>query len=179
MTAPHGCISKAQEFLRTTIANSATFQTLVGAGDAATALASIYHEALPPPAGNATEPALAELQCYRPVACGWTNEEEGGCIKSLQSISTRSDFREAGQLFAFSEEDVPIGIANDPSEVDLQFKNTVGQIIDDVCLLAGQAGYLAFNQIASSGPFRTHENAVKTEGDAQSMLLRFDWGAAA
>jgi len=178
MTAPAGCISLAQDYWRKTLAGSATLQVWAGVhtdpSPATAVLERIHHEALPPP-DSGGEYTLSELQSLRPYVIVWT-EEESGFELNISDMDASQGFVESGSLRAELVQDVPSEIADDPAEVDLQFRNTVGQILDDMAALAGQAGYLAFTRIVASGPHRAHPEHVTDMGDFQVYELLAFWG---
>jgi len=175
VTDPAGGMSLAQEYLRTALADCSTFQAWVGAADQAEALARIYHEALPAPA-NGNEYTLAELQAYRPFALIWTSEQNGYSKRRL-AVGT---WAESGRIMIRLEEDVDPQIANDPAEVARRFRNTIGQIIDELCALTDPgAGYLVFHTVTvEAGPIRTEEDEARTLGDAQAVELSVEYGSA-
>ena len=74
MTAPTGSYGKAKDALADTLAGTSAFQTWVGAGDAETAAASIYRDALPLPA-NKTHHTASELADLRPFALVGTTRQ--------------------------------------------------------------------------------------------------------
>jgi len=175
MTAAAGCLAKAQDFLRATLAGSAMFKTWVDADDVDGALASIYMEGLPAPAAGAAVHTLLELQTYRPFAVVWT-QENAGFQRTRKAVGT---WRESGRLCLRLVQDTPAAVLANKPEADLLFKNTIGQIIDQMCDLAGGAGYLDIDTIAvDDGPYRTHPDAAADEGDAQGIDLGITYGGA-
>ena len=173
MTSPAGSISLAQEYLRDTLAASATFQAWVGAASAAAAEASIYQDDLPAPA-TPPEYTLAELQGYRPMAIIQT-DEDGGYLVEQDSAGDGFDFDEHGKLWLCLEGNVSEALANQNAEMLLQFRNTVGQILDDMLALAGTVGYLAMRRVRVFGPFRTHPDKAARQGDAVWVWLHIEW----
>ena len=173
MTAPAGSMMLAQHYLRQSLANSATFRTWTETADEAAALAKIHYEGLPPPADNAADYTAAALTAYRPYAVVWTDEENG----FWKNKEASGFFRAGGRLILKFEQDVPEAIAADPAEIDLRFKNTIGQIIDDLCnLTLVGVGYLCFERITVDiGPYRTHPDDVPSQGDWQAIEIGVDW----
>lgn len=172
MTAPSGGPSLALDYLKTTLANSAAFQTLVGAEDATEAKASIYLHSLPVPA-DANQYTLAELTGYRPYALLWTTRYEG----AHEASDSAHRFRENGAMSMQIEQDVASAITTNNAEVELRWENTIGNIIGELFDLAGQAGYLAITRIsANDGLHRTHPDQYATLGDSQWADLEVEWG---
>lgn len=178
MTAPLGSMSLAQEYLRITLADCAAFRALVGAtgGTAqAQALARIYHDALPPPRVGPGH-TLAELELYRPCALLWQHQS-GGFGRKVVAVGSSVDH---GVLMMRIAADVDKEISENHQEVYIRFQNAISQIIDDLVVLAGQAGYLAITQIdVEAGPYRTHPDEYDTTGDCQFCDLRITWGVEA
>ncbi len=178
MTAPAGSISLAQEHLRTMLADCDAFRTWAGAADQAEALERIHHEGLPAPANHADVFTLAELQAYRPYAVVYTGEENG-FSRTLDAAGGDFSFASSGQLKLRLYQDAPESCGDEPSsDANLQFKNAIGQILDDLCELAGQPGYLAFNQITlDNGPYWAHPNSAPTEGVWQGVEIGIQWSS--
>lgn len=173
MTA--GSLSLAQENLRVTLAACAKFQTWVGAASAAAALASIHHDGLPAPADAKKGYTLAELQGYRPFAIVYT-QEQGGYSRQIAAVRT---YRDGGRLKLRLEQDVPALLAGDIASADVAWKDTIGQIIDQMAALAGVAPYLDIRQITvDDGPYRNHPDTAADQGDAQGIELGITWGTA-
>jgi len=171
MTAAAGSLMKAQDHLRTMLANAAAVRTWMGVETVAAALAKIHHEALPPPADDAVEYTLAELATYRPFIIVST-DEENGYRKTAEAMGV---FAAGGTLRVELEQAVPADKTN-PAEIAILFKNSIGAIIDELVGMVDTAGYLAFDQIAMTlGPFRATEDEATTQGDWQAVVLELEW----
>ncbi len=70
------------------------------------------------------------------------------------------------------EGNVPESVRHDYAEVDRLFKNTVGDILDDLAVVTT----MAITLIAVSGPVRTSPLDVTALGDAQMCELAIAWG---
>ena len=173
MTSPAGSISLAQELLRDTLAASATFRTWTGTISAAAAEARIYHDDLPVPADKA-EYTLAELVAYRPMAIIQT-DEDGGYVVEQDSVGSSFDFDEHGKLWLCLEQAVSVALATQNAELLLQFRNTFGQILDDIRALAGTPGYLAIRRARVFGPYRMHPDKSTRQGDAVWVWIHIEW----
>lgn len=176
MTTPAGSLSLAQEYLRATVAASATFQALVGADSAAEAIERIYHNGLPKPANGQTH-TKAELQAYRPYGVVYTTEKQG-FSRSVESVSGHFDFAESGQLTLKLVRESPDSAGDDPTAAaNLDWTNLIGQIIDEMCDLAGLADYLAFHTISLvEGPYwPQHPKLIETQGLWQGVELLVQW----
>lgn len=165
MTTPSDSISTILETLKNSLGDASTFRTWVGASGSDAqeqARKRVYKQALPPPESGPTH-TLIELQTYRPFV-----------IISFfrfarEQVATSSNFEweNNGELLLHFEQDVPPEIADNHAEIGVQFMNNLGGILDDLCDLAGQGGYLAFTEIDMYEPwYRTHPDEAATEGDA-------------
>ena len=178
MSEPVGCISDAQEVLRRTLADCPRWREFCDAPDQAAARARIHHEDLPAPAAGGVY-TTTELAGYRPYAIVST-AETGGLTRSFESSGTSAHFDTSGVLWLL------VGAAVDATlstvEQDRQFKNFLGQIIDDLCDLCGQAEveeYLFFQRIRlAQGPFRYNEANTPAQGEEITALIEIEWGAA-
>jgi len=173
MTAPAGSISLAQEYLRTSLADVTAFRTWCGAADQAAALARIHHEGLPAPRDKHAH-TIEELRDYRPYAIVFTAEQNGF---RLDVVDGDLDYTAAGGLILRLFQDAAEVFDDEPSaEANLTFRNAVGEIIDGLGDLAGQAGYLAFNSLVLEDPLSwTAKKYVPGYGVVQRAQLRLDW----
>jgi hypothetical protein len=173
MTTPAGCISLTQDRLRHTLASCAKFRTFCGAADYAEALEHIHHDMLPAPA-NGEVYTLTEIGSYRPYAIVST-ALRSAFGKTADAMSDHYEFAESGRLWLYLVREVPA----EEDNPELDFKNHIGQIIDELCDYAGQAGYLALERITlMHGPVRGHHDFNPTEGEEQMCHLEiaFDQG---
>ncbi len=171
MTSPAGCLSLAQEYLRATLAASSNWQAAVGAQDADGALGRIYHEGLPAPSDRKAY-TLQELMGLRPYAVVWTAEESG----FTRSYESSDSFDDSGQLRIRIERNSPDNLNDEPtSDANVQFRNLIGQIIDDLCDLRGGAGYLAFLTITLQEWHRSDPVDAETWGVTQGALILVEW----
>ncbi len=177
MAVPAGSLMLAQGNLRALLSNSATLQTWTSTANPTAALARIYHDGLPKPGSNAPRHTLAELQALRPYAIIWTDTEKGyGRTQDGYGAGPHLG-AESGRLMIELVQDVPLAIADDIAEADLQWKNTIGQILDDLVTLIATGTYLLVNSLSiDEGPYR-YEAAKQSEmGDAQGVEIGVGWG---
>lgn len=177
MTEPAGCLSLAEQYLKVMLANVTAFRTWTETESEEEALAKIHLEGLPKPAADKDCHTRAELEAYRPYAVVFTGEDNG-LTKWHDATGALFEFVESGRLMLRLEQDCPDGVGDQPSsDANLQFKNTVGLIIDGLCALAGTAGYLAFERITvADGPYWSHPDAVPGQGLFQGCELLAEWG---
>jgi hypothetical protein len=189
MITPAGCISLAQEYLRATLGDSPTFRQWCGAvaqvqaqgltdpdavaaAEQAAALARIYHEALPAPAVNTTY-SLAEWAALRPYAVV-SLDQHNGLRKVHAATSNNYGFFDTGRLWLLLAAAPGEGMSE--AAADFAFKNAVGQILDDLCGLAGLPGYIAAESITLVTWGRnTHEDAAGS-GEELIAVLSIEWG---
>lgn len=174
MTSAAGCISIAEEALRTMLADSATFRTLVGAANQAQALDDIYTDGLPEPAdGEAL--TLAELEGYRPYSVIFT-AEENGVNRELEAGGDALWYDQTGQIRLRLEQDCPTGLDDQPSSwSNQQWRITIGNItreLRDLAAKPNEADYLAIRQITvAEGPYWSDPNLAETQGNFQGVEL--------
>ncbi|MGA2032850.1 MAG: hypothetical protein ABSG68_11370 [Thermoguttaceae bacterium] len=181
MTAPLGSISLAQANLAATLADCPSFRAWLGLGpdDQAGALAKIHFEGLPAPdpakAVNGTF-AVADIMALRPCAVIYTAERQG-FLKELEAVGDAFEYRESGRLVLRLYQNAPESFDDEPtSDANLQFRNWVGRIIDDLCSLSGLPGYLGMLRLSlAAGPFWAHPKAVPAQGCWQGVELAINW----
>ena len=175
LTAAEGPISRADTLLAASLAACARWQSMVGAVAAPAALARIHFGALPPPDARRQEYSLAELAALRPFAIVFADEDTTLTLRH-KSTGTRRRFHDEGLVKFYIERDVPAELALDPAELDRRFKNDAGVLMQELCALAGLAGYLAINEITGRGPLRSDKDEVTGKGDYQHFYFDVQWG---
>lgn len=165
-------IQDAQILLRTTLAASAAFQSLVGAGNAAGAEARIYHDSFPRPLSGGVAHTLAEITALRPCAIVYTED----FITAADSMGDQSCWHQEGILHAIIFRNVPLADKDNPSKVDVDFRVIMGDIIQDLIELSQTAGYLTSRKFRPIGPHRTANEDLNAIGDAQAYELQIEWG---
>lgn len=175
MTAPAGCLSLAQEYLRATLAASAAWQSECNADDADAAKERIYHHGLPAPASGEAH-TKQELMAYRPYAIVFTAEARG-FTRTFEAGGDEFEFDQHGRLTLRLYRNSPDDSADEPTAAaNLTWHNLVGEIIDQMCELAGGAGYLAFQTIGVlEGPYWSHPKVTETEGIWQGVDVLVEW----
>lgn len=161
--------------MRTTLAASEAFQTLVGADDATEALARIYHDALPKPASGGHSHSLAEMNELRPCAIVYTQVGQGGW-QARRDAMGGGCWDYSGTIVAVILRNVPVEDKDNLQKVDTDFRTTVGNIVDDLIGLNETAGYLTMERIDAMGPYRTPVEELQSVGDAQAYELVVGWG---
>lgn len=185
LTAASGCISKAEDLLRTMLANCTTLKTWMGAADAADALERIYLAMMPPPQIHDEEADhtfyLTELKERRPFCIVWTSDKSPFRIDMVAAPNCPSP---SGTIEVLFEENVPDHLIDNYPEAYRLFFNTVGGILHSessaspgLVELNGTAGYLYFRTLSVSSPTRSPEDVIATQGDAHQILLTVEWGA--
>jgi len=171
MVTAAGTLSLIEDVLRDTLADSATFRAVCGAADRTAALARIHLERLPDPADEAEVYSRAEMEAYWPYAIVATDTEEGASYRRDAASSWLVD----ATLWLMLGRQVPDGY--DDAQADLEFKNYVGKILDELCDLAdtGEADGVSYLQFVSmdviAGPFRSIEDDVAGKGEEQAVIV--------
>ena len=175
MPDPAGGISLAQQYLKATLADVTAFRTWCGAADQAAALARIHHEGLPRPENGHTH-TRAELEDYRPYAVIYTAEQQG-YTRQFVAADDSFDFDASGRLICVLYQNCGEINGDDPSaDSNLTFRNSVGLIIDGLCDLAGQAGYLGFWRIVLDEPVCwPAKELIPATGLWQRAAFSVDW----
>jgi hypothetical protein len=171
---PAGSLSLNEQLLRNTLAASATFQTLVGATSAAGALTNIHYEGLPPPAGD--EYTDVELAEYHPFAFVSAAVPQGFQARA-DAVGIGKWFSQSGTLWVHLRRFVPSDLLVDKAQADLDWTNILGQIIDELCELAGRSEYLDFHTITLVGWWRNPRDEYATQGQIQAADIELAWGA--
>lgn len=185
LSAPLGCISKAEERLRNMLAACVPLQRWMGVSDAAAAKDRIYVAMMKPPEIHDEEADatfyVSELQDRRPFCIVWTSEETPFRIDIVASPSCPSP---SGSLHVLFEENVPDELRSNYSEAYRRFLNTIGQIMHSestqepgLVELNSTAGYLHFRSLSVTPPVRCPEDSIATQGDSHQMTMVVEWGA--
>ena len=173
LPAASGPLSTADDRLIQTLADAAAFRTWCSAADQAEALARIHQDGLPSPAAETYTPA--ELNTYRPFAICWTEPDGGFRVEKDAVGGAVWEYRDGGRMAAYLEQQAP---DLEPGPLARTVKNSIGDIIDDVLALAGQAGYLAVKRLVVYGPYRSELVAETAQDDAMAFYFDIVWGRA-
>jgi hypothetical protein len=141
-------LSKAMEGAKILLADSTTFQAITGAADAEEAKAFIHLAAYVPDAGAFVRPfALVSSQG----------------ADSCKRIGTGA-WNDSGTFKILIEREIPAAYQADDQQTgaELEFKNQIGEIIEEIRDLSNQPGYLILRQIRmTDGPFRYAAEELK------------------
>jgi len=155
--------------LQTILANSASFQTWIGATGTApekvvAARARIYMGAVP--GASLTRPcAVINL------GDDWVAEATSG--------GARNHFNTTGSSFLAFEGEVSEAYEDDCGEALLEFVNAAGAAISDIETLAGSGAYLVVNRISKhGGPMRVDIREKDSLGDYFAIEFEIAWGEA-
>lgn len=185
LTAATGCISKAEDLLRTMLAHCHALKAWMGVADGAAALERIYLAMMPPPQIYDEEADhtfyVTELQERRPFCIVWTSEDNPFRIDIVASPNCPS---QSGTLHVLFEESVPDHLKDNYPEAYRSFYNTIGNILHSesqqtpgLVELNGTAGYLYFRSLSVTPPVRCPEDSIATQGDSHQLTLTVEWGA--
>jgi hypothetical protein len=179
-----------QQLLAWTLADCTEFRNLVGAADRAAALARIWHEALPPPAGGADHYSLAEAIAYRPFALIFTNDLDGEMSTRQATPATWAD---QGTLRVLLEMPTPADLDESPVLLDQLVKQIIGRVMQrppdetagqfyglrDLAHATNETGgysYLAADQVSFRGYHRSSLRDQPGQGDFLFAWLEVQYG---
>lgn len=162
---PAASVSLPLGNLRDLLQDCVSFQTWVGALDAASAAANIYLVALSEP--------VADKRPFALIA-----QREPAVVESLAIAGgAGQQFNDNGQLELLFEATVDPADAGDHAAAELRFTNAVGAIVDEMKSLAGTDGYVQLRSVGVlRGPARAHPNERDSEGDYYQVQFAVAWG---
>lgn len=169
-------IQAPQDALRCSLANSPNMQSFLGVtvGDSSAAILKIYNDELPKPSDGRMH-TLAEITALRPCAIVFTLSDAGWSIER-DAMADDACWHAHGIVHALIFRNVPEADKDDLGKCDVDFRNAVSDIVDDLIELSEYAGHLACDKITARGPFRTDPKELKAIGDAQVYELIIEWG---
>jgi len=171
LTSPTNCWTNAEDRFATAVANSAAFQTLVGAANATAAAAQVFFDELDDPLDGESFKGreLQDIGSYAQVYCPEYRKQRGG--------SSRLDPYGACVLY------VSRMITDMQSESELTAelwrtgKNSFGDIADQVVsYLEAQGGPYVMAWEVSDGPGFNSRDKWATQGAWQGVEITFTWG---
>lgn len=173
--APTNCWTTAESRLATAVANSAAFQSIVGAEDATEAAHRVFGEQVDQPLnGDAyTKDELAQLFAYAQVYHGI--DAPYGVF-----LSNTNTYWPFGSTIIFIERLVTDAERNGsdiPSSVERLFKNRIGDLIDEVCAWTRQEGgpLIRTFEVTDGPGFNAHDR-WNSSGMWQGVELTVGWG---
>ena len=166
---PTGLKGKLLDNLRTLVAASSTFQTWVGAEDAAAAKAHIYLVGVDP-AGEGES-----LASKRPMAVV-RHKVPADVEAEAVAGGARQHFTHRGALELLFEDTVATAQQSDHGDAELAFANHVDGVLSDMKALAGSGTYLnMIGHATLNGPARAHPDERASEGDYYQQSVEIEW----
>lgn len=156
---PEGLLSLPLHYLRLSLANSARLRTWFSVADEAAALAKIYINSTPPPAGNRDTHRGADIEALRPYCIVWLPDSDN----ERDAVGPHA-FRAASRVGILFEANVASGLNH--SDAWLTFFNNVGVVLEEIGDLSGTAGYLAMTDWNLISWARSTPDIVRDIGDA-------------
>ncbi len=179
--SPTGVLSKPIDLLEDLIAESATFQTWVGAASAAAAKTSIHLLQLPDPA-DSDGYSLVESQGKRPFCLLGFPVGAPNRFNRIADGATLTFAERGTLLMAFENNIEPI---EDPDTLDdrlFTFLNNIGGIFADILAKAGTSdgskAFLWVSAVEIIEFFRADRDELSTHGDYFWLSASVDWGFA-
>lgn len=154
MATPSGIASLPLKYLRDTLAACATFQALTGAANAAAALAFVHYVST-----TSTTYPFAVVDWGR--SASWTKDSGG----------SRNYMDQEGELVLLLRASVSSSADADEGDEAVTFMNTVGAIVGELLVLAGQGGYLDIERVSHGMPERPTYDEAKSSGDFHQIVL--------
>ena len=168
-TTPTGSLALAQDYLRASLAASATFRTWVGASGAnanTQALARVHYDAFPEPANDGVY-TIDEIEKYRPSVIVWS---------APFAVYPDNEQLTDGSLGVRLMQDVERDTEDNPHEISVRLQNVIGGVLSDIKALSGTAGYLGFNKATLIEPWsRSDPDDVVGGGDVLTCELLIEW----
>lgn len=168
-------IQDVQDLLRTTLANCAEVRSFLGQGTVEGAAARIHNDYWPRPSGDVYVEGDAEV--IWPAILIYTQPESGWSIER-DSMGNTSNWKAYGELVCIFQQQYPV-FEGFPEpfirQMDVDFRSTIGDIIEELISKSETAGYLAATGFTVSGPFRTPEED-RSGGDWFAMEVIIRWG---
>ncbi len=157
-----------QEYLRQSLAASATYRALVGAETAAQALRTIHDDEIPPPA-DGTEYSAAELAALFPCAVLWE--------ESWSHLTVATDaVEESGVVGLVIHFPVTSVIAGSARAISATVRNLFRGITTDLENSANTPGCLHVDKVTMRQPWeRTRGEDVESIGDVVLLTLSVEW----
>lgn len=171
--AAAGSFALAKQHFAAMLSACASVQAVFGAANAAAALARIWIDELPRPAGERF--TLAELTAQRPFLLIGHNPRAHYTARRLAYGDGLTD---QGHLVAQLEVNASdlLESGDDAAEEGLVMRrmdNLLGAIVADLFGLSYQAGYLALDEIQLDGPWRTDLTDPEQQGLGDCLLAFF------
>jgi hypothetical protein len=173
MTAPAGSLNLTVKYFRDMLAACTAFRAWTGDPDADSALERIHYEGLPAPA-DMVRHTKRELENHRPFALVYIADSAG----FARSVISTDGFDEQGTIILHLEQTAPENLGDDPSsDANVQWANTIGQIIDGLCDLRVDmaAGHVFLNRIRLMSRGWASKDQAIAQGLFQRAILAIDF----
>lgn len=166
-----GLLSLSESYARAMLADCPAWQSLCGAVDADAAAERIYHQGLPPPENLRQYDIDDELVHLRPYAEVYVFPKEG-----FERIEVAEGaWSDGGSVILQMVRDVPEIYEDDPRDAEIDWQNTVGQIIEELCSRSRTTGFLAIRRLVLVDIGRIEREAATGKGEAQLAVLALEW----
>jgi hypothetical protein len=163
------CWTKAEEALAKQLANSPTFRTLTGTASEGAALARVWIDALPE-AADLERYGIAEYSALFPYGLIYSDDQDG-FFGRWAAHPDRMHF--GGTIRLVVARTTP---SDDIDEVERDWKNLIGQLIEDMAARVTMDNELGWSSATVSELLRSHEDEYQTLGDRQVAVIEFEWG---
>ena len=173
---PAGCISLMQENLRNHIAETATFQTLVGAANPTAAKLRTHLKRLPKPGANRDDYTKADLDILAPYALVYMDYANGFSFTK----ESESEFVPSGRMLINLVKKMKPEERENP-EGDQEFEDEIGVMLEEMNVLTNSGGgFVNYDRIEIiEGPFHNEKNDFHTQGDIMHVMIAVTFGPGA
>ncbi len=172
-----GCISKMQLNMRNHLSESARFQTLVGAANAAAALTSIHLKRLPKPEDNRDEYTKEDLDNKLPYALVYMDYANGFTFTK----DSETEYVPSGRIRIYIAKKMKAE-HKDNADGDAEFEDDIGVIMEEMNVLAAdpEGNKVHYDRLEIvEGPWHNELNDAHTQGDLMHVMLAATFGPGA
>lgn len=176
IAAPTNCWTQSEATLATAIANSAAFQAMVGAADATEASAWVFGEQLDAPLDGQSYDLDESQDLHRHIAQVYS-ARSGPYGKRRTETRTYWAFGVAVIYIERLVSEASRERAEIPQAIEREFKNTIGDIIDDILeWLETNGGVEVGSIVVDDGPGWNPRERWGADGAWQGVALLVEWG---
>lgn len=176
VAAPTNCWTYAESSIATAIANSAAFQAMTGTDNATDAAQHVYGEQLDEPIDGEAYTRADREQRHQHIAQVYSSTDQP--YGKRRGASSR--FEPFGVAVVYLERlatEVERTAAEVPQELERAFKNTVGDVIDQIiAYLDENGGPIVTGVTVEDGPGWNEQKRWKDDGAWQGCGMLVTWG---
>lgn len=172
-----GPLSISKERFSSSLANSSTFQAMVGAADATAARNRIYNDVVPE-LDYAKKYTKDELETLRPYAMVSIPDGQGVFRLFRTGRGLTDGYVDNGTVHCQIARDIPPALVDLPEQAEEDFYNVIGQIFVDLVNASNGDGNLDINDISLNWIMLSDPKNRATQGMFQVADFQVGWGLA-